>query len=47
MYDNGLHGQGLGEGSKVTEEGVLVGGHPWTTRCLAFLADLGMLDRPN
>lgn len=47
MYEHGLHGQGLGEGSEVTEDGVLLYGHPWTPRCLAFLANLGMLDRLN
>lgn len=47
MYEHGLHGQGLGEGSEVTSDGVLLNGHPWTARCLAFLADLGMMDRPN
>lgn len=45
LYDHGPHAQGLGEGSQVTDDGVLHHGHPWTAQCLAFLTKLGMLDR--
>lgn len=46
MYQHGLHGQGLAEGSEVID-GALPHGHPWTAKCLAFLTGLGMVDRPS
>ncbi len=44
IYEQGMHGSGLGVGSRVTEDGELVNGDPWTTRCLAFLTRIGMLN---